>query len=192
MPSPRVTSQKWSHFESLVQTTLRVFRWYLHTLYYNSQRPGTQRTVQFYISNATLKAYNQLILVQQGVNNQLLLLLLKRYSHVRLFVTPWTVAHQAPLSMGFSRHGYWSGLPGPPPRDLPNPGIEPTSLTSPALTGGFFTTSAPWEAHPQCHRGLFFRAGHGGAPTLRVHMISQVWTKRSPSPSTQKEMGQCL
>ena len=99
MPSPRVTSQKWSHFESLVQTTLRVFRWYLHTLYYNSQRPGTQRTVQFYISNATLKAYNQLILVQQGVNNQLLLLLLKCYSHVRLIVTPWTVAHQAPLSM---------------------------------------------------------------------------------------------
>ena len=51
-------------------------------------------------------------------------------SHVQLFVTPWTVAHQAPLPMGFSRQEYWSGLPCPPPGDLPNPGIE---LRSPAL-----------------------------------------------------------
>ena len=48
-------------------------------------------------------------------------------SRVRLFVTPWTVAHQAPLSMGFSRQEYWSGLPFLSPRDLPNPGIEPGS-----------------------------------------------------------------
>ena len=60
-----------------------------------------------------------------------------------LFATPWTVARQAPLSMGFSRQDYWSGLPCPPPGDLPNPGMEPTSLLSPALAGGFFTTSAP-------------------------------------------------
>ena len=51
-------------------------------------------------------------------------------SLVRLFVTPWTVARQAPLSMGFPRQEYWSGLPFPPPEDLPNPGIE---LTSPTL-----------------------------------------------------------
>ena len=49
-------------------------------------------------------------------------------SHVQLFATPWTVAHQAPLSMGFSRQEYWSGLPFPSPGDLPNPGIEPGSL----------------------------------------------------------------
>ena len=49
--------------------------------------------------------------------------------------------------MGFSRQEYWSGLPSPPPGDLPNPQIEPTSLMSPALAGGFFTTSATWEAH---------------------------------------------
>ena len=55
-------------------------------------------------------------------------------------------AHQTPLSMGFSRQEYWSGLPFPSPGDLPNPGIEPTSLTSPALVGGFFTTSTTWEA----------------------------------------------
>ena len=60
-----------------------------------------------------------------------------------LFVTPWTVARQAPLSMGFSRQEYWSGLPCPPPGDLPNPGMEPTSLVSPALAGGFFTTAPP-------------------------------------------------
>ena len=61
-------------------------------------------------------------------------------SHVRLFVTPWTVAHQAPLSMGFSRQEYWSGLPFPSPGVLSDSGIEPTS---PALVGEFFTTAPP-------------------------------------------------
>ena len=61
-------------------------------------------------------------------------------------VPPYTVDFQAPLSMGFSRQEYWSGLPYPPPRDPPNPGIKPASLLSPALAGGFFTTSATWEA----------------------------------------------
>ena len=56
-----------------------------------------------------------------------------------------TVAHQAPLSMGFSRQEYWSGLPCPPPGHLPDPGIEPGPLMSPALAGGFFTTGATWE-----------------------------------------------
>ena len=53
---------------------------------------------------------------------------------------PWTVAHPAPLSMGFSRQDYWSGLPCPSPGDLPDPGIEPQSLVSPALVGAFFTS----------------------------------------------------
>ena len=61
------------------------------------------------------------------------------------FAPPWTVTRQAPLSMGFSRQEYWSGLPCPPPGDLPNSGIELTCLTSPALAGGFFTTSTTWE-----------------------------------------------
>ena len=59
---------------------------------------------------------------------------------VQVFVTPRTVTHQAPLSMGFSRQESWSGLPDPPPRDLPDPGTEPSSLVSPALAVGFFTT----------------------------------------------------
>ena len=73
--------------------------------------------------------------------------MLSRFSPVRLFATLWTVARQAPLSMGFSRQEHWSGLPGPPPGDLPKSGIKPESLMSPALAGEFFHTSATWEAH---------------------------------------------
>ena len=58
----------------------------------------------------------------------------KSVSRVQLFVTPWTVAHQAPPSMGFSRQEYWSGLPFPSPGDLPNPGIKPRSLSLQADT----------------------------------------------------------
>ena len=68
--------------------------------------------------------------------------MLHHFSFVWLCVTIWTVACQVPLSVDFSRQEYWSALPFPPPGDLPNPGIEPKSLTFPALAGGFFTTSA--------------------------------------------------
>ena len=71
---------------------------------------------------------------------------LSHFSYVQLFVTPGTVAQQALLSIKFSRQEYWSGLPCPPPRDLPDPGIEPRSFMSPAVAGGFFTTSTTWEA----------------------------------------------
>ena len=71
---------------------------------------------------------------------------LSRFSCFQLFATPWTAARQAPLSMGFSRQEYWSGLLGPPPEDLPDPGIESMPLMTPALAGGFFTTSTTWEA----------------------------------------------
>ena len=73
-------------------------------------------------------------------------MLLSYFSCVQLFVTLWTVACQAPLSMGFSGQEYWSRLPCPPPGDLPNPEMEPASLKFPAQAGGFFTTSATWEA----------------------------------------------
>ena len=72
--------------------------------------------------------------------------MLNHFSHVLFFATPGTAALQGPLSMGFSKQEYWIGLPRSPPGDLPNPGTEPTYLTSPALAGGFFTTSATWEA----------------------------------------------
>ena len=72
--------------------------------------------------------------------------MLSHFSRVGLLVTLRTVACQAPLSVGFFRQEYWSGLPCHPPGDLPDPGIQPMSLVSPALTGGFFTTSATWKA----------------------------------------------
>ena len=75
----------------------------------------------------------------------ILLVCAKSLSHVWLFVTLWTVVCQAPLSMGFSRQEYWSGLPFPLPGDCPHPSIKPASLTSPALAGEFSTTSATWE-----------------------------------------------
>ena len=67
-----------------------------------------------------------------------------------LFATLWTEDCQAPLSMGFSREQYWMGLPCAPSGDFPDPGIEPASLASPALAGGFFTTSTTWKAQQTC------------------------------------------
>ena len=79
--------------------------------------------------------------------------MLSCFSHVQLFVTQWAVALQAPLSMGFFRQEHWSGLPCPPPGDLPDPRIEPASLSSPALAGRFFITTTTWGA---LHFFLFF------------------------------------
>ena len=79
--------------------------------------------------------------------------LLSQLSHAQLYVTLWPVSLQAQLSMGLSRQKYCSGLPCLLPGDLPNPGIEPTSLTSSTLAGGFFTTSVTWEAPREGHRG---------------------------------------
>ena len=70
--------------------------------------------------------------------------------------------------MGFSRQEYWSGLPCLPPGDLPNPGIEPTSLMCPALTGGFFITSTTWEAHGHAYKG---------------GKLMPTWIKKFPLPS---------
>ena len=70
-------------------------------------------------------------------------------------MTLWIVTFQAPLSMGFSRQEYWSGLPYPQGGDLPNPGIQPMYLMSPVLTDGFFTTGATWEAHLQVYSVQF-------------------------------------
>ena len=77
------------------------------------------------------------------------------FSHVQLFATLWTVACQDPLSLGFSRQKYWSGLPCPPPGDLPNPGIELVSSLSPALQKNSFPLAPPGKftesiAHFKC------------------------------------------
>ena len=73
--------------------------------------------------------------------------MLNHFSHVQLIATPWTVARQAPPSMGFSRQEHWSGLPCPPLRDFPHPRIETKILMSPAFVGGFFTTNTTWQAY---------------------------------------------
>ena len=100
------------------------------------------------------------------------------------FATPWTVACQAPLSMGFPRQEYWSGLPFPSPGDLPNPGIEPLS---PALEGGFFTTEPPGKpaeklvGFPSCSA---VKRPHANAGDL-VQSLGQEDTLRSKWQPTQ-------
>ena len=71
--------------------------------------------------------------------------MLSHFSYVQLFMTPWTIAHQALLSMGFFRQEYWNGLPCLHPGDLPNRGIKAMPLMSLALAGGFFISKATWE-----------------------------------------------
>ena len=79
------------------------------------------------------------------ISNLVYVCMLSHFSHVQLFMTLRTVALQSPVSMGFSRQKYWSRLPCHPLGDLPNPGIEPTSLLSPALAGRLFTTGPTWD-----------------------------------------------
>ena len=95
--------------------------------------------------------------------------MLSRFSPVRLFATQWTVALQAPLSIGFSRQENWGGLPCPPPGDLPGPGIETMSLTPPALASRFFNT---WLRVRNLVKSSGERRGLAG---------SSVWDKKSPS-----------
>ena len=99
-------------------------------------------------------------------------------SHVRLFVTAWTIACQAPLSMEFSRQEYWNGLPFPFPEDLLYPGIEPIS---PVLAGGFFITEPPGK--PQSHTIypwamlLWFASLHNG--NMRI-FVTELYGFRGP------------
>ena len=107
---------------------------------------GSPRKQQFTVSaGVTLYVHTKL----------LLLLLLSHFSHVQLFATLWTTAHQAPLSMGFSRQEYWSGLPFPPPGDLLDLGMEPMSM-SPSLAGG---VSSPWAPPVTLMKSLHFLGG---------------------------------
>ena len=99
-------------------------------------------------------------LVSRSQGNSSRACTLSHFHHVQLCVIPWTAACQAPLSMRFSRQEYLSGLPCPPPRYLPNPGIETLSLMSPALADRFFTTSA-WKAPGNSYiNQILVRVGH--------------------------------
>ena len=120
---------------------------------------------------------------------------LSHFRRVRLFATLWSVAHQAPLSIGLSRQEYWSGLPCPPLGDLPNPGTELASLMSPAFIGRLFTTGPPGKPFelqrqnqmaslsihhitrtaPGCHTRVSIPLGRKTLPQLR-----QVGSQRTP------------
>ena len=93
-------------------------------------------------------------------------------SPVQLFAAPWTTACQTPLCMEFSRQEYWSGLPFPTPEDLPDPVIERESLASPALVGGFLTTSAIWATH----QGIWDLIYHESAPPQHCIIVIRLLT----------------
>ena len=108
----------------------------------------------------------------------------KSLSRVRLFATPWTVAHQAPLSMGFSRQEYWSGLPFPSPGDLPDPGIEPRS---PALQADTLTSEPPGKPdteplakiHEPYSSTMKIKSGQSAALSLegdKFTLFHPIWT----------------
>ena len=90
----------------------------------------------------------------------------KSLSRVQLFATPWTVAYQAPRSMGFSRQEYWSGLPFPPPGDLPNPGIEPGS---PALKADALPSELPRLSTSICKHASHKKASNSDTPVQSTH-----------------------
>ena len=97
--------------------------------------------------------------------------LLSRFSLIQLCVTLWTVAPQAPLSIAFCRQEYWSGFPCPPPGDLPDPWIKPMSVMSPALAGGFFTTSVTWEALTQSESESLSRVRLSATPWTIAYQV---------------------
>ena len=113
------------------------------------------------------------------LRNAFVCCVLSHFSHVWLFATLWTVAHQTPLSMGFSRQEYWSGLPCLRPEDLSDPGIEPISLMSPALASGLFNHLRLWLFYSVSKIYNFF--------SNNTSQSSTAWTKsitckyRSPS-----------
>ena len=127
-------------------------------------------------------------------------------SPVRLFATPWTVVHQAPLSMGFSGQKYWSGLPFPPPGDLHNPGIEPSSPARVSCSGGWILNhlshlgspasssdkpSSPASLTNRCFAtgkgdqavDVFFSSDVEGVPELDVSASQTLFPNKERSPA---------
>ena len=123
--------------------------------------------------------------------------MLNYFCCVRLCVTLQTLACQAPLSMGFSRQEYWSELPCPPPGDFPDSGIEPVSLTSPALAGGFFTTeplgkpSTTLAFHIPCLSSGMLR-GHGSVLEQRCWDKEMLRADHGSSTNLQRRENRTL
>ena len=133
--------------------------------------------------------------------------LLRRFSRVRLFVTPWTVAYQAPPSNGFSKQEYWSGLPFPSPRNLPNPGIKRRSPTlqadslptepkgKPKSTGvgslsllqGIFPTQELNPGLPHLCRRILYQLSHQGSPRI-LEWVAVPFSRGSSSARDQTQV----
>ena len=111
---------------------------------------------------------------------------LSRFSCVRLFVTPWTIAHQALLSMGFPRKEYWSELPFPSPVDLPDSEIEPGSS---ALAGGFFTTEPPRKPICALRCSKYFHSFHLPSHTLIIIILQMIEVREVARSCTQPGSG---
>ena len=127
--------------------------------------------------------------------NVLVFTVLSRFGRAQLFATPWTVAHQAPLSVGFSRQEYWSGLPYPPPEDLPNQGPNPCLLRLLRWQAGSLPLAPPGK--PQClgtrkaHLFLMLRVPHGSTEALLypVTGVSGWWRPGLPHHMCGREFG---
>ena len=118
-----------------------------------------------------------------GAHRNIQVRLLSRLSCVHLFVAPWTVACQAPLSTGLSRQEYWGGLPLPSPGDLPDPGTEPMSLMSPALAGRFFSGCNWSKVSGQSRQLLVAQQPRGFLSGHNYDLFRILWTGSSCEPT---------
>ena len=109
-------------------------------------------------------------------------------SHVRCFLTPWTVVYQASLSMGLPRHEYWSGLPFHTPEDLPDPVTEPLSLASSTLASRFFTTSATWGSESESCSVVSDSLWHGILQTRILEWVPFPFSRGSSQPKDQTQV----
>ena len=132
---------KWRHSVPASPNRCRVHQWWGYQGLGVSPWPLPHSVTWTVWPEKDLSLWRQHISLLAGLT--CILIHAQSLSFVPLFATPWIVARQAPLSMGFSRQEHWSGLPFHSPGDLPNPGIKPKSSASPALTDRFFTTESP-------------------------------------------------
>ena len=130
------------------------------------------------IYNYTLHVHNSLVCKTQDLSGTCLSCSVLLLSHVRLFETPWTVARQAPLSMGFPRQEHWSGLPFPSPRDLPHPGIE---LESPSLQvnlSDLLQVTHLFGQESQSHKGSSLHPCMGHQSTVLKQIESHYFSRK--------------